>query len=63
MKYKRLILGLLAIILALWIIVGEQMSGATADAVVNAPIVTMRATVSGNLTVPARQLVRLPTSI
>ena len=56
MKYKRLILGLLAIILALWIIVGEQMSGATADAVVNAPIVTMRATVSGNLTVPARQL-------
>lgn len=56
MKYKRLILGLLAIILALWIIVGEQMSGATADAVVNAPIVTMRATVSGNLTVPARPL-------
>lgn len=56
MKYKRLILGLLAIILALWIIVGEQMSGATADAVVNARIVTMRATVSGNLTVPARQL-------
>ncbi|GHG11390.1 HlyD family efflux transporter periplasmic adaptor subunit [Paracoccus sp. KCTC 42845] len=56
MKYKRLILGSLAIILALWIIVGEQMSGATADAVVNAPVVTMRATVSGNLTVPARQL-------
>lgn len=56
MKYKRLILGLLAIILGLWIIVGEQMSGATADAVVNARIVTMRATVSGNLTVPARQL-------
>ena len=56
MKYKRLILGLLAIILALWVIVGEQMSGATADAVVNAPIVTVRATVAGNLTVPARQL-------
>jgi multidrug resistance efflux pump len=56
MKYKRLILGFLAIILALWIIVGEQMSGATADAVVNAPVITMRATVAGNLTVPARQL-------
>ena len=56
MKYRRLILGLLAIAVALWIIVGEQMSGASADAVVNAPVVTMRATVAGNLSVPARQL-------
>lgn len=56
MKYGRLILGLVAIVVALWIIVGEQMSGATADAVVNAPIVTVRATVAGNLTVPTRQL-------
>ena len=56
MKYGRLILGLMAIVVAVWIIVGEQMSGATADAVVNAPIVTVRATVAGNLTVPTRQL-------
>jgi len=56
MKYGRLILGLVAIVVAVWIIVGEQMSGATADAVVNAPIVTVRATVAGNLTVPTRQL-------
>lgn len=56
MKYGRLILGLVAIAVAVWIIVGEQMSGATADAVVNAPIVTVRATVAGNLTVPTRQL-------
>lgn len=56
MKYRRLILGLLAIIVALWIIVGEQMSGASADAVVNAPVVTVRAIVAGNLSVPTRQL-------
>ncbi|MCG6112361.1 MAG: HlyD family secretion protein [Paracoccus sp.] len=56
MKYRRLILGLIAITFALWIIVGEQMSGASADAVVNAPLVTVRATVAGNLTVPARQI-------
>lgn len=56
MKYRRLILGLIAVAVALWIIVGEQMSGASADAVVNAPVVTLRATVAGNLSVPARQL-------
>lgn len=56
MKYRRLILGFIAIVVALWIIVGEQMSGASADAVVNAPIVTVRATVAGNLTVPSRPL-------
>lgn len=56
MRYRRLILGLIAIIVALWIIVGEQMSGASADAVVNAPVVTVRATVAGNLSVPSRQL-------
>ncbi|MFN3525158.1 MAG: HlyD family secretion protein [Paracoccus sp. (in: a-proteobacteria)] len=56
MKYKRLVLGVVAIVVALWIIVGEQMSGASADAVVNAPVVTVRATVAGHLQVPARQL-------
>lgn len=56
MRYRRLILGLIAIVVALWIIVGEQMSGASADAVVNAPVVTVRATVAGNLSVPSRQL-------
>ncbi|SCY91807.1 HlyD family efflux transporter periplasmic adaptor subunit [Paracoccus tibetensis] len=56
MRYRRLLLGLLVIVVALWIIVGEQMSGASADAVVNAPVVTVRATVAGNLTVAPRQL-------
>lgn len=55
MNYTRVIVGVLAIVIALWIIVGEQMSGASADAVVNAPIVTLRAPVAGNLQMPARQ--------
>lgn len=56
MKYGRLIFGILAVITALWIILGEQMSGASADAVVNAPVVTVRAPVAGHLHMPARQL-------
>lgn len=56
MRYTRLILGLVAIVVALWIIVGEQMSGASADAVVNAPVITVRAPVAGDLSVPTRQL-------
>lgn len=56
MRYTRLFIGLLAVVFALWIIVGEQMSGASADAVVNAPVVTMRAPVAGNLRIQPRQL-------
>ncbi len=43
MRYSRPVIGILLIILSVWVIVGEQMSGASADAVVNAPIVTIRA--------------------
>jgi multidrug resistance efflux pump len=53
MKYGRLIIGIVAVITALWIILGEQMSGASADAVVNAPVVTVRAPVAGNLQMAA----------
>ncbi|MDX1822020.1 MAG: HlyD family efflux transporter periplasmic adaptor subunit [Paracoccaceae bacterium] len=56
MRYTRLIIGLLAVVFALWIIIGEQMSGASADAVVNAPVVTVRAPVAGNLRIQPRQL-------
>lgn len=56
MKYSRPVIGILLILLSIWVIVGEQMSGASADAVVNAPIVTIRAPVAGNLTIPERQL-------
>lgn len=56
MRYGKLVLGLIVVVLALWIMIGEQMSGASANAVVNAPVVTVRAPVAGNLQVRPRQL-------
>lgn len=56
MKYRRLLIGLLAVVVALWVILGEQMSGASVSAVVNAPVVTIRAPVAGQLEMPTRQL-------
>ena len=56
MKYKRLFLGSLAIIIALWIIVGEQMSGASANAFINARLVTVRSDVSGQIGMDRRAL-------
>lgn len=54
MKYARLLIGLMVILVAIWIIVGEHMSGASSDAVVNAPLVTVRSDVAGTLDVPRR---------
>ncbi|PJE29887.1 HlyD family secretion protein [Pseudooceanicola antarcticus] len=56
MRYARLLFGFALILLALWVIVGEQISGASANAVVNAPVVTLRADVSGRLALPDRTL-------
>ncbi|MEO6298928.1 MAG: HlyD family efflux transporter periplasmic adaptor subunit [Paracoccaceae bacterium] len=51
MRYWRLILGLSLFSLALWVIFGEQLAGASADAVVNAEVVIVRAPISGSLSV------------
>lgn len=56
MKYTRLIVGIIVVFSALWIIVGEQMAGASADAVVNARVVTLRSDVAGQLELPERAL-------
>ncbi|ETX26466.1 HlyD family efflux transporter periplasmic adaptor subunit [Roseivivax isoporae] len=56
MKYTRLIIGLVAIVVALWVIVGEQMTGASANAVLNARVVTLRSDVAGTLEMPERAL-------
>lgn len=56
MRYLRLLLGLGIIGFALWVIIGEQMSGASADAFVNASLTTVRAPVAGVLTIPDRAL-------
>ncbi|WP_353472717.1 HlyD family efflux transporter periplasmic adaptor subunit [Salipiger sp. H15] len=49
MKYTRLIIGIAAILVALWVIIGEQMTAASANAVVNAPVVTLRAPIAGTV--------------
>lgn len=56
MKYSRLFLGLLIIAISIWVIFGEQIAGASSDAVVNAPVVTLRSHVAGELTLSPRVL-------
>ena len=52
MRFGRLFLGLAVILLALWIIVGEQITGVSSDAVVNARLSTVRAPIAGTLDMP-----------
>lgn len=54
MRALRLILSAIIVLVALWVIVGEQMTGASANAVVNAPVVTIRASTAGDLTLSQR---------
>lgn len=54
MRYLRLIIGSLIIVSALYIIVGEHVRGASSNAFVNAPVVTVRAPVAGDVTIPNR---------
>lgn len=49
MRYSRLLIGILTIVGAVWVILSEQMSGASADAVVNAQIVTLNAVAAGEI--------------
>lgn len=56
MKYTKLFIGLIIAVIALWIIVREQMTGASANAFINAPVVTVRAPVAGDLQIRARSL-------
>ena len=52
MKLLRLILSIVLIVGALWVIIAEQMTGASANAFVNAPVVTIRANTAGDLSLP-----------
>ncbi|WP_395541651.1 HlyD family secretion protein [Neotabrizicola sp. sgz301269] len=56
MRYTRLFLGFVVIVLALWVISYEQMTGASADAVVNARLSTLRAPIAGTVALPPRTL-------
>ena len=59
MKFTRLVLGSAIVIAALWLIIGEQISGVSSNAVVNARLVTLRAPVAGTLDFDGNAL-RLP---
>ena len=52
MRLTRLIIGLLLILVSIWVIVGEQISGASANAMVNARLATLRPPIAGRLTMP-----------
>lgn len=56
MKVARLILGTVICLVAIWIIVGEQLSGASADAVVNAQMSTLRTPIAGSVSLKQRAL-------
>ena len=56
MKVGRLVLGAVICLAALWIIVGEQLSGASADAVVNAQLSTLRTSIAGSVSLLPRAL-------
>ena len=49
MRFSRLVFGVLIIAGALWVIVSEQMAGASADAVLNAQIAEVRTPISGTV--------------
>lgn len=56
MRYGRLVLGAGIVLASLWIIIGEQITGVSSDAVVNARISTLRAPMAGKLEMPMRPL-------
>ena len=56
MIYARTALALLIVGAALWIVVAEQMTGASSDATINARLNTVRAPVAGEVTLPERGL-------
>ncbi len=56
MRFGRLLMGALLILVASWIVVGEQISGVSSNAVVNARLSTVRTPISGTLEMPWRPL-------
>lgn len=56
MRISRLVLGASIVVMAIWIIIGEQMAGASANAVVNARLSTLRTPIAGEIDMPARAL-------
>ena len=56
MRLVRIVGGFALALVALWVIVGEHLAGASADAVVNARLTTVRAPIAGDLSLEPREL-------
>ncbi|KFE36251.1 HlyD family secretion protein [Thioclava atlantica] len=56
MRVLKFAVGAALLLLALWVVVGEQLTGVSADATINAPVVTLRTPIAGTLDIPERQL-------
>lgn len=55
-KIARLVIGVIVIVVALFIIVGEQVAGVSSDAVINAQVLILRAPVDGEVVLQVRTL-------
>jgi multidrug resistance efflux pump len=56
MKLLRIIIGIIVVVAAGYIVIGEQLTGASADAVINARLTTMRSPIAGRLALQDRPL-------
>lgn len=56
MKLSRLVIGIVIVVVAVVVIVWEQLAGTSADAVVNARLTTLHAKVAGTLSLAPREL-------
>ena len=50
MRYTRILVGVGVLVVAVWILIGEQLAGVSADAVINARMSSVRAPVAGDVT-------------
>ena len=56
MRLLKIVVGILLVGFGLYVVVGEQLGAVSADAVVNARLTTLRAPISGRVSMPLRML-------
>ncbi|MBW9115570.1 HlyD family efflux transporter periplasmic adaptor subunit [Rhizobium cauense] len=56
MRILKLVIGIIVVLVAGYVVVGEQLSGASADALINARLTTLRSPISGQLSLQNRPL-------
>ncbi len=56
LEIAKFFTGTVLILLALWIIIGEQVTGASSNAVINARLATIRSPIEGTLRMPINSL-------